>query len=159
MGLQVDSTHKSKKQRRLEAMFNAQFGSLLSGDIEPTISEEPDPKLIANNLAWQEHLDKQQRELEKEFESTLAKVVKANKSDIAPPAQPVKKFEKSHKGLTVVLMVQQGGCGNPFRYLYKAPPGMFKTEAEHNARLEIRKKGLKLFAHIDTIEPQYSRAH
>lgn len=150
MGLQA-GLHKSKKQRRLEAMFDAEFGKNLRNEISTSVIEEP-PSFKQAQQAWQLQQLEKQKELEAAFDAEFSKFIAANTP--APIVQPqVKpKREKSHRGYTVVYTVTSNETQIPYRWVFLAPERAMKFEAEHLAKIAMRKAGLKPYCHIDTFK-------
>lgn len=71
--------------------------------------------------------------------------------DPAPaPARTTKRPSKA--GIVVRWSVRQPTGGLPFVFEYKAPPGTWRTNAEHDARAAIVRAGLRPWVHIETLE-------
>lgn len=143
--------HKSKKQRRLEAMFDAEFGKQLRHETPLEVVQEP-PSFKAAQHAWQLQQQEKQKELEAAFDAEFAKFVAANSPAplITPQEKP--KRAKSHYGYTVVYSVTSKDTSIPFRWVFLAPERAMQFEAEHLAKIAMRKAGLKPYCHIDTFK-------
>ena len=66
------------------------------------------------------------------------------------PARTTKRETKP--GVVVRWSVRQPHGGKPFVFEYKAPPGTWRTNAEHDARAAIIRAGLRPWVHIETVE-------
>jgi hypothetical protein len=66
------------------------------------------------------------------------------------PARTTKREAKA--GIVVRWSARRADGGKPFVFEYKAPPGTWRTNAEHDARAAITRAGLRPWVHIETVE-------
>lgn len=60
----------------------------------------------------------------------------------------------SRRQIIVAWSVRRPDGGLPFRFEYKASASVWREEAEHRAKLEIKRAGLIPHVHLETIEAE-----